>query len=235
MSAAQKNGNEQPAKSPKDEPKKRAAQDNNMLATGLCGRHRKKSSAGGEMVAPRQQYKFTNVLDSEDKARIFFFWRSERMSDRFRTSVTKGRVRALKGRTRKGPRNTLKRRQRNVRGNWIRQQVRQHYPGKKEKAERTPDVSCVVTRTINCLLGHPEMTKKRSRPRQPQVKSSWSVRRHRLKSSADGSRATQKHKTHDAGRSLVGVQQTLLAAFRVCRSTSLLRVRPENLRWSHCS
>ena len=33
------------------------------------------------------------------------------------------------------------------------------------------------------------------------------MRRQRLKSSADGSRATQKHKTHDAGRSLVGVQQ----------------------------
>ena len=78
------------------------------------------------------------------------------------------------------------------------------------------------------------MTTKRSRPRQPQVKkSNWSVRRHRLKSSADGSRATQKHKTHDASRSFVGVQQTLLAAFRVCRSTSLLRVCPENLRWSH--
>ena len=33
------------------------------------------------------------------------------------------------------------------------------------------------------------------------------MRRHRLKSRADGSRATQKHKTHDAGRSFVGAQQ----------------------------
>ena len=44
----------------------------------------------------------------------------------------------------------------------------------------------------------------------------------RLKSSAGGSSVTQKHKTHDAGRSCVGVQQTLLPGFRVSRRRVIL-------------
>ena len=45
----------------------------------------------------------------------------------------------------------------------------------------------------------------------------WSVRLAQVKSGAGGSRVPQKHKTHDAGRSCVGVQLTLLPGCRVCR------------------
>ena len=70
---------------------------------------------------------------------------------------------------------------------------------------------------MNSLLGHQKMTKKGAE----HVHIGWYGKlvcaAGTDKSSAGGSRATQKHKTHDAGRSCFGVQQTLLPGFRVCR------------------
>ena len=65
------------------------------------------------MVAPRQQYKVLHVLDSEDKARIVFVYSgvkecqigSNLRSHKRKSACAEG---ALDGRTRKGPRNTLK-------------------------------------------------------------------------------------------------------------------------------
>ena len=45
----------------------------------------------------------------------------------------------------------------------------------------------------------------------PQLKSNWSVQPAQLKSSAGGPRTTQKQKTHDARRTLVGVQHNLMS------------------------
>ena len=116
------------------------------------------------------------------------------------------------------PRFTLKHeKQRTVRGNWLKQLVRHTTLKLEIIAGRTPDVSCAVTMTMNCLLGHPKMTKKKTRTCQPQVKGNWSARLAQLQSSAGSSWVTQKHKRHDAGRSLVGVQHNLLSGLRVCQ------------------
>ena len=53
------------------------------------------------------------------------------------------------------------------------------------------------------------------------VKNKWSVQLAQSKSSAGGSRMTHMHKTHDAGRLLVGVQHNLLSRLYVCRKMSL--------------
>ena len=80
------------------------------------------------------------------------------------------------------------------------------------EAERTPDVSCVVTMTMtmNCPLGHPRMTEKEQETCQPQLKKqlvcgAGTVKEQRRRL------ADEKHKTHDAGRSLVAVQHNLLS------------------------
>ena len=92
-----------------------------------------------------------------------------------------------------------------------------HVSGEPENtAERSPDVSCAVKMAMNSLPDHRKMTKTKSCTRPQQHVCTWSVRPARVKSSAGGSRATQKHKTHDACRSCFGVQRTLLAGFRAC-------------------
>ena len=62
----------------------------------------------------------------------------------------------------------------------------------------------------------------------------WSVRPAQVKSSANGSRAPQKHKTHDAGHVLV-CSKHFWREFESAGDASLLRLRPANWMWSHCS
>ena len=50
-------------------------------------------------------------------------------------------------------------RKRNVRGKWLEHPVRDTTLEREMEAECTPDVSCVVTITVNCLL-HPMIAKK---------------------------------------------------------------------------
>ena len=84
--------------------------------------------------------------------------------------------RALKGRTRKGLRLSKKKEtQRRVRGSWH-ELVRDTVLEWEMEAERTQDVSFVVTKTMNCLLGQPQADQKRSRTCQPQLKGNWPAR-----------------------------------------------------------
>ena len=75
----------------------------------------------------------------------------------------KGESARQKGRTRKGPHLTLKHeRQRKVRRNWPRPLSRDMLLKRENIAgRRTPDVSQEVTRTMNSLLRHQKMTRKK--------------------------------------------------------------------------
>ena len=72
-------------------------------------------------------------------------------------------------------------------------------------------------KAMNTLLGQRKMTKKRAAQDHQNMLATGQCGQHKKKSSARGSGATWKHKANDAGRSFVGVQQTLLRGFRVGR------------------